>query len=277
MCSLGHMAVIGDLGPDTDWSDGLFGVDTVVHLANRVHVMQARDPLAEIDCYHQVNVEGTRRLAQSAAAIGVRKFIFVSSVKALGERGVFDATTMASPEDAYGRSKLAAENILMEIADRSGMRAVILCPPLIYGPGVGANFLRLLSLVDRGIPLPLAAVNNRRSLLYVGNLVSVIARCLEMETSSNGRYCISDGAAVSTPELIRVMAQALDRSCRFWFIPLPVLLTLAGFLGKQQEIRRLTDSLVVDDAPFRNAFCWEPPYSMRDGLLATAQWYRSCP
>lgn len=261
-------------GEDADWGTLVLGVDVVVHLAGRAHVIDESVTAVE-QLYHRVNVEITRHLAQAAADTGVKQFIFISSVKAVGERGTFDQVSMPAPEDAYGRSKLAAEDALMEIVERADMQVIVLRPPLIYGPGVGANFLRLLRLVDCSVPLPLASVDNRRSMLYIDNLVSAIARCLEVDSTLSGRYFVSDGDAASTSVLIRDMAKALNRPSRLWPFPIPLLRALAGALGQQTEIARLTDSLEVDDAPFRNTFHWEPSVTMREGLRETIQWYRS--
>lgn len=274
LCTLGQITHSGDLDPKTGWNAALHGVSAIVHLAGLAHVMGKSATAAE-PLYQRINVETTRTLAQAAADAGVKRFIFISSVKAVGERGAFDQASVPAPADAYGRSKLAAENALKEIAQYSGMSVIILRPPLIYGPDVGANFLRLLGLVDRGLPLPLASIDNRRSLLYVGNLVSAIQRCLEDGSARSGSYFVSDGSAVSTPDLIRAMAGALARPARLWPFPPVLLRVLAHAVGREGEIARLTDLLVVDDAPFRNTFDWIPPVTMNDGLGETVYWYRN--
>jgi len=229
-----------------DVRPALEGCDAVVHLANIAHTSA---PPAEL---HRVNVEGTIKQAQAALAAGARRFVYLSSIKA------------AQPDDAYGRAKSIAEQALLQLA---GLEPAILRPPLVYGPRVKANFLALMRAVARGWPLPLASIRNRRSLVYVGNLVDAILRCLE--ASRVGRiYAVSDGAPVSTPELCRALGRALGRPARLFPFP-PVLLRLApGFA-------RLTESLEVDDRAIRDELGWRAPFSFEQGLQATAQWYRA--
>jgi nucleoside-diphosphate-sugar epimerase len=224
----------------------LEGCDAVVHLANIAHT--AAHP-AEL---HRVNVEGTIAQAKAALAAGAKRFVYLSSIKA------------GHPDDAYGRAKSVAEQALLQL---EGLEPVILRPPLVYGPRVKANFLALMRAVERGWPLPLASIRNRRSLVYVGNLVDAILRCLE--GNRVGRiYAVSDGAPVSTPDLCRAIASALGRPARLFPFP-PTLLRLApGFA-------RLTESLEVDDRAIREELDWRAPFSFDQGLQATAQWYRA--
>ena len=261
--AFGKVIVTGELGPDMSFADSMQGADVLVHLASRVHVMGDQDTSAEA-LYQQTNVIGTRRMAEAAVAAGVKRFIFISSVKAVGERGFLAVDASPAPIDAYGRSKLAAERALHDVALGSAMAVTVLRPPLVYGPGVGANFLRLIRLVDRRIPLPLASVGNQRSLLYVGNLVSAIQRALAVEQPVTGSYFISDGAPVSTPDLIRAIAAPLLHAC-------------ATVAGKQAELARLTESLVVDDKPFCEALQWLPPFTFAAGLGETIDWYSRQP
>lgn len=269
-------AGIGDIGPETDWGPSLAGCEAVVHLAARVHVMcdTARDPLFE---FRQVNVAGTINLARQAAQAGVRRFVFLSSAKVNGEQGVFSEEDLPRPQDAYANSKWEAEQGLHEMAAETGMEIVILRPPLVYGPGVGANFLRLMRSVDLGLPLPLGSVENQRSLIYVENLVDAIMVCLSRPSAAGKTYLVSDGVALSTPILIRQLAQALGRSSRL--LPLPAgWIRLAGkMLGKSQEVDRLLGSLVVDNRRINRDLGWVPPCSMQEGLAATAMWYRQKP
>lgn len=269
-------AVVGDIGPDTDWSAALAGVDCVVHLAARTHVLDERsvDPLV---AYRRVNVEATRHLAQQAAAAGVRRFVFLSSVKVNGEstagRGPFNDDDPPRPENPYGISKREAEDVLRTIAARSAMELVILRPPLIYGPGVKGNFLLLLRLIDRGVPLPLASVDNRRSLIYIGNLVDAILACIDKPAAARKTYLVSDDEGVSTPTLIHKLTAAMDRPSRLLPCP-PTLLNLgAALLGRSALAARLTGSLVIDSSRIRHELGWHPRYTLDQGLIETAWWY----
>jgi len=266
--------VIGDIGPQTDWTFAVEGVDAVVHLAARVHMLRdtATDPFAD---YQRINVEGTRSLAVAALRAGVRRFIFLSSAKVHGERSVrpFQADDEPAPADAYAVSKLAAERALQQALAGSATQWTIVRPPLVYGPGVRANFLRLMSAVMRGVPLPLGAIENRRSLIYLGNLVDALLACIERTGAEGRTFLVSDGEDLSTPELVRRLAAALGRPARLLPIPVAVL-RLAGFLtGKSAALDRLVDSLQVDSTAIRTALNWAPPYGVDQGLAETARWY----
>ena len=241
----GHEVVPGLRGGD--WGSLAARCDAVVHLANIAH---ASADAALLQC---VNVDGTRRLAEQAAEAGARRFVYLSSIKA------------AAPDDIYGESKLAAEAALAEVA---GLDPVILRPPLVYGPGVKANFLALMRAIDRGLPLPFARIRNRRSLIYVGNLANAIVCCIEAAAAAGRTYGLSDGAPVSTPDLCRALGKALGRPARMLALP-PALLELAP------PMKKLTRSLEVDDAPIRRELGWTPPFAFEEGLRATAQWYRT--
>jgi nucleoside-diphosphate-sugar epimerase len=234
----------------------------------------AIDALAE---YRRVNVEGTRSLAAAARRAGVRRLLFLSSAKVHGERSVRPFTEMDAPhpEDAYAVSKLEAEQALKQTLAGGQTQWTILRPPLVYGPEVRANFLRLVRTVARGVPLPLAAIDNLRSLLYVGNLVDAIRTCLEHEGAGGMMWLVSDGEDLSSPELVRRLARALNRSARL--VPVPVwLLRLAGALsGKTAAVNRLVDSLQLDAAAIRADLRWTPPYSVDQGLQETARWFRA--
>lgn len=267
--------LVGDLGPDTDWQSALNHVDCVFHLAARAHVLDDRsaDPMAE---YHRINVQGSVQLAQQAAAAGVRRLVFLSSVKVNGEATASKAYTeddVPMPQDAYGITKHEAELALQRIGTETGMEIVILRPPLVYGAGVKGNFLRLLQAVSQGMPLPLASVNNRRSLVYVGNLIDAIITCMDMPTASGKTFLVSDGKDVSTPELIRKLATGMNRAPRLLPCPVPLLHAGAAMLGKSAAIARLTGSLSVDSSRIRRELGWQPRYSLDQGLNATAQWY----
>ncbi len=267
---------IEGLGPGTDWSRALEGVETVVHLAARVHVMNesSADPLAE---NRRVNTEGTRKLAMDASRAGVRSFIFLSTIKVNGEnssRHPFCAVDTPAPQDPYAISKLEAEQVLLDISGNVNMRVGIIRPPLVYGPGVGGNFLSLLELANKGWPLPLGGIENQRSLIYVGNLANLILRLIE-KPDAEGVFLCRDDANVSTSQLFLRAASALDRNLILLPIP-PFFLHIAGKLtGKSDAVSRLTESLAVDDGPTRDDLDWTPPFSMLQGLKETADWFNN--
>jgi nucleoside-diphosphate-sugar epimerase len=273
---------IGDIDTGTDWSAVLCDCAAVVHLAARVHVMhdQTAEPL---EAFRRVNTAGTLNLARQAANAGVRRFVFISTVKVNGDgcpsldpcavTRVYREGDSPAPLGAYAVSKWEAEQGLREIARRTGMDLVILRPPLVYGPGAGGNFLRLMRLVARGVPLPFAAVANRRSLLYVGNLVDAIAHCLAYPAAAGKTYLLSDGEDLSTPELVRRMALAMGRPARLLPLPVGVLRWVSGLLGKVDEAERLLGTLLIDSSAIRRDLDWRPPFSVHAGLAATAQWF----
>lgn len=271
----GHLTV-GEMHRDTDWSPALAArPDTVVHLAARVHVMEADNARSDA-LFRETNTLATLNLARQCAAAGVRRFVFISTVKVQGEGRNTPYTTNDAPlpEDAYGRSKWEAEQGLQEIARETGMELTILRPPLIYGPGVDANFLRLLRAVDRGIPLPLGSIDNRRSMVFVGNFCDLILHCLVHPAAAGRTWLVSDGEDLSTPELIRRMATALDRPARLIALPVGILVWLGRLLGKSSTIDRLLGSLSVDSRAARRELAWTPPFSTQEGLRVTAAWYR---
>jgi nucleoside-diphosphate-sugar epimerase len=252
------------------------GCRAVIHLAARVHVMEdyAADPLAE---FRRVNVEGTRCLARCAVEAGVRRFVFVSSIKVNGEstaRGSsFRESDAPAPEDPYGRSKWEAEQALWEIAAETGLEVAILRPPLIYGPGVKANFLRLMRLVHRGVPLPLGAARNRRNLAFVRNVADAVVVSSEHPRARGETLLVSDYPAVSSAELVKAIATVLGRRALLLPIP-PVVLRAAGALtGKRAAVDRLLGSLEVESGRVRDLLGWQQPHSMEEGLRETAEWF----
>ncbi len=266
---------VGHIDGGTDWGKPLSKVpNVVVHLAARVHVMQEGNGAAAV-LYRQVNTEGTLNLARQCAASGVRRFVFLSTVKVLGEgrEQPYHANDVAIPIGPYATSKWEAEQGLREIAEHTGMEVVILRPPLVYGPGTRANFLRMMRIIDKGIPLPFGALQNRRSLLYVENLVDAIRVCLTHPAAAGKTYLVSDGDDVSTPELIRRMASALGQSARLLPVPRSWMRIVGLLLSKQAVMNRLLGSLTVDCQPIQEELGWSPPYSMQTGLVATAEWY----
>ncbi|MFX0197331.1 MAG: UDP-glucose 4-epimerase family protein [Candidatus Hodarchaeota archaeon] len=262
------------IGPETDWSEAINGMDYVVHLAGRVHVMpnDAQDPFSS---FREINVAATERLAREAALANVKRFIYISSVKVSGEgkSTPYNEEDIPTPQDAYGISKWEAEKVLNKIYKDTGMEIVILRSPLVYGPRVKANFLRLLKIVDRGF-LPLASINNRRSLIYLGNLVDAIVTCMEHPKAAGQTYFVSDGEDVSTPELIRRISSAMGRPARLLPFPL-VMLKLAGFItGQSIAMDRFLKSLTIDCSKINRELDWQAPFSMEQGLRETARWYK---
>ena len=247
------------------------GADSVVHLAARVHVMResAADPLAE---FHRANVESTALLANAAAGTGAR-FILASTVKAVGEANssAWTEETPPAPVDPYGMSKLEAERVVRDVAGKHGTQAAVLRFPLVYGPGVKGNMLRLFKLVDRGVPLPFGSVANRRSMLYVGNLVAAVRAVLEHPGKGAGTFFVSDGRDVSLPELIRMIGAALDRPARL----LPAPASVLRLLLPAAEAERLIGSLTVDGSRLFRRTGYRSPHSVEAGLKATADWYRA--
>lgn len=267
--------VVGDLAERPDLAAALAGADAVIHLAARVHVMRetAADPLVE---FSRVNVAATEHLARSAVAAGVRRLVFVSTVKVNGEATVgapFRESDPPRPQDPYAISKWEAEQALWRIAAETGLEVVVVRPPLVYGAGVGGNFLRLLRWVKRGVPLPLASVRNRRSLIYVGNLADALVTCADRPEAAGKTYLVSDDQVLSMPELIRYLARSMGQKPRLWPCP-PAALHLGGhWLGKGAEVERLIGSLEVDSGAIRRDLLWKPPFSARQGLEETVAWF----
>jgi len=268
---------VGDIGPDTDWRAALAGVDAIVHLAARAHVL--RDSSADAHArYRAVNTLGALRLAEAAAAAGIRRFVFLSSVRVHGDHSTgapLDETRPLVADDPYGRSKADAERGLAALAATGRLEPVILRPPLVYGPDVRGNFARLVRLVERGVPLPLGAVRNRRSLVFVGNLVDAIVRVLDHPAAAGETFMVSDGEDLSTPDLVRRIARALGKPARL--VPVPVaFLRLGGALaGRDDDVARLLDDLVVDPSKIRALLGWSPVFTLDEGLRETAAWYRT--
>lgn len=263
-------AVIMDIAADSDWAPHLAGVDCVVHLAARVHMLDdsAIDPLA---AYRRANRDVTLQLARQAASAGVRRFVFLSSIKVSGEatQTPFRASDVPQPQDPYGISKWEAEQGLAQIAMETGLEVVVIRPPLVYGPGVKANFLQLMRLVARGWPLPLGSIQNRRSMVYVGNLLDLIACCCHHPAAAGQTLLVSDGHDVSTPQLIAALAQAMGRRSPLLPFP-PRLLGLgARLLGKRAVAERLLGSLQVDITATQQALDWQPPVSFAAGIAET--------
>lgn len=268
--------IVEPLGLDTPWSHALAGVDTIIHLAARVHIMDdpSVDPLTE---FRRVNVAGTEHLAREAARAGVKRLVFISSIKVNGEESAipYSEDSPAQPTDPYGISKWEAEQALRQIDSEAGLEVVVVRPTLVYGPGVKANFLNMMKVVQRGIPLPLASITNKRSLIYVGNLVDALATCATHPAAAGQTFLVSDGEDVSTPELIRRTASALHAPARLFSMP-PTFMRLAGaFTGKSAAVNRLLGSLTVDSSKIRRELGWQPPFTVEEGLRETAEWFKN--
>jgi nucleoside-diphosphate-sugar epimerase len=268
--------IVGEIAPNTIWEHALTGLDVVVHLAARTHVIveTAHDPLTE---FRRVNVGGTLSLARQAGTAGVRRFIFISSVKANGETTnlgkPYTPDDVPAPADAYGISKLDAENGLRQLARDTGMEVVIIRPPLVYGPQVKGNLLRLLSWIDRELPLPFANVDNRRSLLNVHNLVDLIVSCIKHAEAKGQIFLASDGEDLCTGDLVRRLAAAMGKNPRLFPVPLQLTHSILRLLRRDDLWARLFASLQVSDDRTRTLLGWRPPVSMAEGLDEMGRWY----
>jgi len=265
---------VGEISESTDWSTALRGVDTVFHLAARVHQRGGAGPVTELQ-YRRINCDATVTLARAAMEAGAEDFIFASSVKVMGEISAdhpFTESDAASPRDAYGRSKLAAEQELARLA--GPIRISILRPPLVYGSGVGANFLSLMRLADSHWPLPLGAARAQRSIVHVGNLVDAMIACTQVAHSTPATYFVSDGRDVSVAELIALLRNALGRPVRLLAAPASLLETVARVVGRADAAQRLFHPLQIDIGRIARELGWRPPYDQQAALRDTARWYR---
>jgi nucleoside-diphosphate-sugar epimerase len=266
--------LVVDMSANSKWLQALQGVEVVIHTAARVHVMNdtASDPLT---AFRQVNVDGTLNLARQAAAAGVRRFIFISSIKVNGEGtplGMpYFADGQPAPADPYGISKMEAEQGLRALAVETGLEVVIIRPPLVYGPGVKANFLSMMRWLHKGVPLPFGAIHNRRSLVALDSLVDLIVTCIDHPAAANQTFLVSDGEDISTSELLRRMGTALGKPARLLPVPSWLLETGAAMLGKQALAQRLCGSLQVDISKTRELLNWAPPVSVDEALRKTAK------
>ena len=267
---------VGDIGPQTDWEKALAGVDTVIHLAARVHIINdpAPDPL---NVFRKVNVLGTERLARMAAKYGVRRLVFISSIGVNGEAGSetpFREKDPANPSTAYAVSKWEAEKVLRKISKETGMEVVILRPPLVYGPDAPGNFARLFKLIKAGIPLPFGGIKNSRSFIFVDNLTNAIITCASHPQAPGETFMISDGQDISTPNLIKMIASAMNKKQVLFYLHPGILKALCKILGKGEEMEKLTGSLIVDSSKIRNLLGWKPPFTLEDGISETVKRYK---
>lgn len=261
---------------DTQHLPTLVGVQVVIHAAARVHVMNetASDALAE---FRKINVEGTLRLARRAAESGVTRFIFISSIKVNGESTTlgnpFKADDYPAPADPYGVSKYEAEEALKELGRKTGMEVVIIRPPLVYGPGVKANFLSMLNWLNKGVPLPLGAICNQRSLVAIDNLVDLLITCIDHPGAANQTFLVSDGEDLSTTRLLHRLAHSLGKKACLLPLPEGVLKLMAAIVGKQGVAKRICGSLQVDIRKNRELLGWTPPVNMDTAMRQTAVHY----
>ena len=266
--------VVGGIDGSTNWTEALRDIECAVHLAAPEAMPGAADPLAE---YHRINVAGSRRLAEQAATAGVRRLVYMSTIKVNGEATrarPFTEDDAPQPQTDYGRSKQEAEQTLLGVGRETGLEVVILRPPLVYGPAVRGNFLRLMKLVVSGRPLPLASVHNRRSMVYIGNLVDAVLACIQVPHAAGRTYLVTDGTDVSTPDLVRALAGELGVAPRLFPFPPALLMLGASLLGKREEAVRVLGSLQVDSSRIRRELGWRPPHTVEEGLTQTARWFR---
>lgn len=266
--------ILHDQSDKQEVQDALAGVQVVIHLAARVHVMKDHSSEALRE-FRNVNLLWTERLARAAVASGVRRFVYLSSIKVNGERTVtpFSEEDCPAPQDPYGLSKWEAEQALAEVSMQTGLETVIVRSPLVYGPGVGGNFLQLLKAIRRQVPLPFASIDNRRSLVYLGNLVDVLIRCAQDKRAAGRTYVISDGKDLSTPELMKRLGAAMGTAVHLWPVPVSLLRCMAQMTGQRAAIDRLTGSLQVDSSRIRRELEWHPPFSVERGIANTAAWF----
>jgi nucleoside-diphosphate-sugar epimerase len=270
--SSAEVVLVGEINGETSWTDALRDIDVVIHLAARVHVMAERsaNPLVE---FRNVNVEGTRHLAELAAKTGVKRFVYVSSVKVNGEQTTrpFSELNEPYPLDPYGVSKFEAEQALRKISAETKMEFVIVRPPLVYGAGVKGNFAHMIKVLEMGMPLPFASVQNLRSFIYVENLVDALSLCSTHPNAAGQTYLVSDGEDISTPDLLSKLSGAMGRSASLLPCPLALMRLAGQLLGKSDQIDRLVGSLQVDSSKIRRELGWKPPFSIDEGLSATVK------
>ena len=266
---------IGDMSSGVEWGAALEDVDVVIHLAARVHVMKddSTDPLTE---FREINTKGTKHLARSAAQAGVSRLIYLSTIKVLGEGSPdrpFSHTDVPSPCDPYAISKYEAEQALVEVASESSMEFTILRPPLIYGAGVRGNLRRVLDLVRRRVPVPVGRVNNKRSMLALGNLCDAVELCIHGDGAGGQTLLLADDAAISTPELFETVGRIMDRPARLLSVPVALLKLIGTVTGKSGEVSRLCESLEVDIEYTKNTLAWKPATVPEEGLRQVVSWY----
>ena len=264
----------GEMTPNYDWKIALSDIDVVIHLAARAHIL-AHEGEGALEIYRQINFVSTLNLARQASKVGVKRFIYISSIKVNGECTKFGrpfyADSIPAPCDPYAISKYEAEIGLRALSLETGMEIVIIRPPLVYGPGVKANFLNLMRWFQSGVPLPFGGIlSNQRSLVFIGNLIDLIVTCINHSAAANQTFLVSDDNDLSTGVLLRRMALALDSSTKLLSVPETLITTAAKLIGRPDISRRLLGSLQVDITKTKNLLGWSPPVSMDEGLRKTA-------
>lgn len=264
---------IDDLVAVQDWTPILRDIECVMHCAARAHV--TNDPAINSKLYFETNTHASLRLARAAARAGVRRLVYLSTVKVNGEQAdvAYSAADPPQPQDAYGLSKWMAESLLREVAVETGLQTVIVRPPLVYGPRVRANFLRLMRWVDRGVPLPLDRVANQRSLVSIWNLCDLLTLVTDHPGAAGKVWMVSDAEDVSTAELVRRLAAAMGKRANLLPVPTSALYLAAALTGRRAEVDRLCGSLTVNVGTTRNELGWSPPITMNEGLARTVRWY----
>jgi UDP-glucose 4-epimerase len=265
--------VIGEVRGQVDYTAALCGIDVVIHCAAQAHVMKQSENIC-CDIYKDINVDGALNLASQAIAAGVKRFVFISSVKVNGESTdtvqPFNHISCTAPEDDYGRSKKTAEDGLRKLVLGTGMDLVVIRPPLVYGPGVKGNFLSMMNLINKNIPIPLGSITNKRSLVALDNLVDLIITCIDHPKASNQTFLVSDDQDVSTTELLKKMASAFGKKSRLIPVPMCLIQLIASLLGKRAVAQRLCSSLVVDISHTKETLSWKPPVTMEQQLAKIA-------
>lgn len=266
---------IGNIDCSSNWSNALDGVDCVIHCASRAHY--TKEETDKLETYRKVNVEGTKKLAKQAVDKGVKRFVYLSSIKVNGESTSdyksFKHNDTPCPEDSYGISKWEAEQALWEISDRTGLEIVIIRPPLVYGEGVKGNFLRLLNLINKNIPLPFGKIDNHRSIMGLDNLIDVIICTINHKRAAGETFLVSDNEYISTPELIKKLGKNLGKKPLLIPIPISLIRLLGNVIRKKSELDRLLGSLKIDNSRTREILDWKPLMSTDEALLKTTQWY----
>ncbi|MDD5079051.1 MAG: SDR family oxidoreductase [Candidatus Omnitrophica bacterium] len=268
---------VEDVNESTDWQQALAGVDTVIHLAARVHIMN-NSVVDPVEAFRKVNVLGTERLARMAAKAGVYRFIYLSSIGVNGEfteKDPFTEECVPNPVGAYAVSKWEAEQSLQKVAENSGMKVVILRSPLVYGSDAPGNFGRLMHLIKARMPLPFGSIKNLRSFIYLGNLVDAITTCIAHPLAAGESFIVSDGQDVSTPDLIKMIACALNKKPVLFSLHPGILRALCKIAGKTEELEKLTGPLFVDSSKIRNLLGWKPPFTLEEGIKETIKHYKA--
>ena len=265
---------VGDIGSKTNWKDHLNGFDCVIHCAGLTHQMSS---IKDINVYNLVNIDGTKRLAEQAIKAGIKRLVFLSSVKVNGEstdqitKQKFSHKDNSNPKDSYAISKLEAEKALWEISSRTGLEVVVVRLPLVHGYGSKGNLARLIKLVRLGIPLPLGLIKNQRSMIGIDNLIDLLIRCIDHPEASGKTFLASDDKDLSTPELIKLIASSMEKRARLFPLPILILKFLGSVFGKREEINRLVGSLRIDNNYTKEILNWTPPISVEEGIRRMVQ------